>query len=152
MRRQVSEDGEEEDYSMEEMRMMHETDANHDESDHEMSIVDDNDNNATTKEWHINLFGEIVHDEPEHDLVVEASELEDVGILNVQSPGGNPINISAHGVSELLFHPANFKSTTDPIEPTVEPVDMKQVICLVPMPSALRIFFQRQKKKSLTKS
>ena len=126
LRRQVSEDGEEDDYSMEEMIMMHESDANHDESDHEMSIVDDNDN-ATTKEWHINLFGEIVHDEPEHDLVVEASE-EELGILNVPSPGGNPINISAHGVSELLFHPANFKSSVDPIEPIVEPVDMKQVI------------------------
>ena len=48
-RREASEDEEEEDYSAEEMIMMHETDANHDETDHEMSIVDDHEN-STTKE------------------------------------------------------------------------------------------------------
>ena len=44
-----------------------------DADDHEMSIVDDNNssNNRTEKEWHINLFGEIVHDQPEdHEMKI----------------------------------------------------------------------------------
>ena len=51
-----------EDYSMEEMKMMHDYDV--DETDHEMSVVDDH-GNSTKKDWHINLFGEIVHNSPD---------------------------------------------------------------------------------------
>ena len=36
------------------------------------------------QEWHINLFGEIVHDEPEQDQIIESSE-EDLVILNERS-------------------------------------------------------------------
>lgn len=80
-----------EDYSDEEMIMMHEEDVS--EEDHEMSIVDDTENTTVSKEWHINLFGEIVHDEPEPENKNQAQQ-----------------NITSHEVSELLYHPANFKS------------------------------------------
>ena len=36
------------------------------------------------QEWHINLFGEIVHDEPEQDQIIESTE-EDLVILNERS-------------------------------------------------------------------
>merc|ERR1739848_903066 len=66
-------------------------------ADYDASIDDDNNssNNRTEKEWHINLFGEIVHDQPEdHEM-----KLDQIDVL-VQLPKNN--------VSELLFHPANF--------------------------------------------
>jgi len=89
-----------EDYSDEEMTMAHDDEIledSKDADDHEMSIVDDNNssNNRTEKEWHINLFGEIVHDQPEdHEM-----KIDQIDVL-VQLPKNN--------VSELLFHPANF--------------------------------------------
>ena len=64
------------DYSDEEMTMAHDDEIledSKDADDHEMSIVDDNNssNNRTEKEWHINLFGEIVHDQPEdHEMKI----------------------------------------------------------------------------------
>jgi len=126
IKRQVSEEGEEDDFSEEEMIMMHESDTSHDSTDHEMSIVDDHEN-GTTKEWHINLFGEIVHDEPEQDQIIESSE-EDLVILNERSSQAGsrrPVNISAHEVSELLFHPANFDND-DGIETNGGLPDIKQ--------------------------
>ena len=61
-----------EDYSDEEMTMAHDDEILEDsKDDHEMSIVDDNTSNRTEKEWHINLFGEIVHDQPEdHEMKI----------------------------------------------------------------------------------
>jgi hypothetical protein len=105
------EEEEDVDYSDEEMKIMHE---NHDDqdSDHEMSIVDDKSKKPTTKEWHINLFGEIVHDEPSL-----ANDLEQ-GTKNKNKT-------SSHGVTELLFHPANFVSGDDSAETDME--DMTKV-------------------------
>ena len=77
------------------------------------------------------MFGEIVHDNPEHDLVVPTTE-DDLLILNERSQGvRRTVNISvpAREVSELLFHPANFKSFVESDETDVEEeeIDMKHV-------------------------
>ena len=60
-------DDESEDYSMEEMKMMHDYEG--DEEEHEMSVVDDHGN--STKDWHIhiNLFGEVVHNTPDQVIL-----------------------------------------------------------------------------------
>ena len=58
------------DYSDEEMTMAHDDEILEDSKD---ADVDDNNssNNRTEKEWHINLFGEIVHDQPEdHEMKI----------------------------------------------------------------------------------
>ena len=77
------------------------------------------------------MFGEIVHDEPEDDLVVATTE-DDLLILNERSQGvRRPVNFTAptREVSELLFHPANFKSLdeSDENDAEEEQIDMKRV-------------------------
>ena len=54
------------------------------------------------KEWHINLFGEIIHDKKE-----DVSEYTN-STFNVTSETGNPGKF--RNVSELLFHPSNFEA------------------------------------------
>lgn len=104
-----------EDYSMEEMKLMHDDTGLPmlDESmmeHHESSIVDDVDNNSTRpQEFHINLFGEIVHDAPElvsrpEDAMMEHDETLEETLEMTKSAQSN----HSHEVSELLFHPANF--------------------------------------------
>ncbi len=103
-------ESEEDDYSAEEMIMMHEDDHQHSEHDHEMSIVDDHDH-SNAKEHHISLFGEIVHDDPEQD------KLDNKSVLDSESKSDEApnVNVSAshQEVSELLFHPANFRSSSE---------------------------------------
>ena len=122
------EENEDDEYSLEEMNMMHDGDDNDEEIDDQMSIIDDNDN-ATTKEWHINLFGEIVHDELEHEMLRIAAENEHKTFHDKSNEIvrlGGIVNASDHEVTELLFHPANFKSNKD--VPIQDEMVMEQVL------------------------
>lgn len=115
-RRQVQFDDDviEDDFSKEEMIMMHEDEAaNHDEHEHhDMSLLDVK-INGTAQEWHINIFGEIVHDEPEPEQDLESSNEE-----------SQKVNAE---VSDLLFHPANFKKSSEvPEEMSEEDLNMMQ--------------------------
>ena len=90
---------ESEDYSIEEMKMMHDYDDEEglggEEDEHEMSVVDDHGNSNKTSIYHINLFG---------DIVLNAPETE-----SVTAPKNASTTAAAKEVTELLFHPANFK-------------------------------------------
>ena len=97
-------DHHDEDYSDEEMTMMHEEieeEADH----HDMSIVDSDGTSNQTKEWHINIFGEIVHDQPEDDMTAENSG----NSRSAQPVAQDSVQASKNLLkTELLFHPANF--------------------------------------------
>ena len=60
------------------------------------------------QEWHINLFGEIVHDEPEQDQIIESSE-EDLVILNERSTQAGRVFKIQKNPEKSRTRPKNFK-------------------------------------------
>ena len=116
-RRRDTEDSEEsEDYSIEEMKMMHDyadEEGDDDEDEHEMSVVDDHGNSNKTNEWHINVFGELAHNEPETESVT----------VEPKNASTTATAKEAKEARELLFHPANFKKDDQSVSFPVD--DMK---------------------------
>ena len=116
-RRRDTEDSEEsEDYSIEEMKMMHDyadEEGDDDEDEHEMSVVDDHGNSNKTNEWHINVFGELAHNEPEAESVT----------VEPKNASTTATAKEAKEARELLFHPANFKKDDQSVSFPVD--DMK---------------------------
>ena len=116
-RRRDTEDSEEsEDYSIEEMKMMHDyadEEGDDDEDEHEMSVVDDHGNSNKTNEWHIDIFGELAHNEPEAESVT----------VEPKNASTTATAKEAKEARELLFHPANFKKDDQSVSFPVD--DMK---------------------------
>ena len=90
-REKRDESEESEDYSVEEMKMMH--DYEDESEEHEMSVVDDHGNSTKPTHYHINLFGDLAENEPDQ----ESDDSE------------SPKNVTSMDATELLFHPNNFK-------------------------------------------
>merc|ERR1711953_981830 len=88
-------------------------DYDDDEDEHEMSVVDDHGNSNKTNEWHINVFGELAHNEPETESVT----------VETKNASTTATAKEAKEARELLFHPANFKKDDQSVSFPVD--DMK---------------------------